>query len=158
MTPADLPLSYRLFMAAYRWRRAAPSAPATLRVPLSRARVALVSSAGLVVSGDRPFDLGLRGGDCSWRTIASVDQATLTVHHRSDAFDRAPLAEDLNVVFPIDRLRALMAAGEIGELAPRHLSFMGSITAPGRLIRETAPAAAALFAADRVDVALLVPV
>jgi D-proline reductase (dithiol) PrdB len=154
----DLPFSYRLFMAAYRWRRTAPSAPAALRVPLSRARVALVSSAGLVASGDRPFDLAIRGGDCSWRTIASVDPATLTVHHRSDAFDRAPLADDLNVVFPVDRLRALMAAGEIGEVAPRHLSFMGSITAPGLLIRETAPAAAAVLVADRVDVALLVPV
>lgn len=158
MTPADLPLSYRLFMAAYRWRRAAPSAPAPLRVPVARARVALVSSAGLVAAGDRPFDLALRGGDCSWRTIASVDPATLTVHHRSDAFDRAPLAGDLNVVFPVDRLRALMAAGEIGEVAPRHLSFMGSITAPGRLVSETAPAAAAVFVTDRVDVALLVPV
>lgn len=31
----------------------------------------------------------------------------------------------------------------IGEVAPRHLSFMGSITAPGRLIRDTAPDAVA---------------
>jgi D-proline reductase (dithiol) PrdB len=156
---ADLPLSYRLLLATYRWRRATPSAPARLRVPLARARVALVSSAGLVAPGDTPFDLAIRGGDCSWRTIAAtIDPATLTIHHRSDAFDRAPLAADRNVVFPIDRLRALVAAGDIGELAPRHLSFMGSITAPGRLIRESAPAAAAVFVADQVDVALLVPV
>jgi D-proline reductase (dithiol) PrdB len=156
---ADLPLSYRLLLAAYRWRRAAPSAPAALRVPLARARVALVSSAGLVAAGDTPFDLAIRGGDCSWRTIAAaIDPTALTVHHRSDAFDRAPLADDLNVVFPLERLRALVAAGDIGAVAPRHLSFMGSITAPGRLIRESAPAAAALLVADQVDVALLVPV
>ena len=31
---------------------------------------------------------------------------------------------------------------EIGEVAPRHASLMGSITAPGRLIRRTAPAVA----------------
>jgi D-proline reductase (dithiol) PrdB len=155
----DLPLSYRLLLAAYRWRRGAQSAPAALRVPVSQARVALVSSAGLVAPGDTPFDLGIRGGDWSWRTIATaVDPATLTVHHRSDAFDRAPLADDLNVVFPVGRLRTLVATGEIGALAPRHLSFMGSITAPGRLIRESAPAAAAALVADDVDVALLVPV
>jgi hypothetical protein len=34
---------------------------------------------------------------------------------------------------------------------------MGSITAPGRLVAETAPQAADLLAADGVDVALLVP-
>jgi len=40
----------------------------------------------------------------------------------------------------------------------RHLSFMGSITAPGRLMRRTAPEAARALQADGVDVALLVPV
>ncbi len=159
MTPADLPLSYRLLLAAYRWRRGAPAPPAALRVPVSEARVALVTSAGLVAPGDRAFDLDLRGGDPSWRLIGSaVDTAALSVHHRSDAFERASLAADLNVVFPLDRLRALAAAGEIGGVAPRHLSFMGSITAPGRLVRESAPAAAAALVADAVDVALLVPV
>jgi hypothetical protein len=43
-------------------------------------------------------------------------------------------------------------------LAPRHLSFMGSITAPGRLVAESAPEAAQLLVDDGVDVALLVPV
>jgi hypothetical protein len=35
---------------------------------------------------------------------------------------------------------------------------MGSITAPGRLIRDSAPAMADLLVEDQVDVALLVPV
>jgi D-proline reductase (dithiol) PrdB len=35
---------------------------------------------------------------------------------------------------------------------------MGSITAPGRLIKQSAPAAAALLVEDHVDVALLLPV
>jgi hypothetical protein len=35
---------------------------------------------------------------------------------------------------------------------------MGGITAPGRLIKHTAPAAARGLAADGVDIALLVPV
>ena len=46
---------------------------------------------------------------------------------------------------------------EIGSLNTRHVSFMGSITAPGRLLSETAPAAAAFLAADAVDVAMLIP-
>ena len=35
---------------------------------------------------------------------------------------------------------------------------MGSITAPGRLVRDTAPAAANWLEADQVEAALLVPV
>jgi hypothetical protein len=35
---------------------------------------------------------------------------------------------------------------------------MGSITAPGRFIRDTAPEAAQLFVEDEVDLALLIPV
>jgi len=43
-------------------------------------------------------------------------------------------------------------------VAPRHLSFCGAITAPGRLRKEAAPAAAQLLVDDGVDVALLFPV
>ena len=68
------------------------------------------------------------------------------------------MTADIDVVFPLDSLKALVANGEIGDVAPRHLSFMGSITAPTRLVRESAPAAADLLVADQVDVALLVPV
>ena len=80
------------------------------------------------------------------------------MHHKSDAYDPAPLAADRNVAFPLDRLRALAAAGAIGDVAPRHLSFMGSITRPERLIEEFAPVAATLLESDGVDTALLVPV
>ena len=68
------------------------------------------------------------------------------------------LGEDPNLAFPLDRLRELTAAGRIGEVNRRHLSCMGSITAPGRLMRDTAPSAARLLVEDGVDAALLVPV
>ena len=56
------------------------------------------------------------------------------------------------------RLRELGRSGRIGSVNHRHISFMGSITAPGRLVKQTAPEAARLLAADGVDAALLVPV
>jgi D-proline reductase (dithiol) PrdB len=68
------------------------------------------------------------------------------------------MRRDPNLAFPLDRLHELEARGRIGSVAPRHLSFSGSITAPGSLIRDTAPQAAGLLAEDAVDVALLVPV
>jgi D-proline reductase (dithiol) PrdB len=159
MRPADLPLTYRLFLRTYAWRRCEAVPSPGLRRPIAEARVALVTSAGLVLPGDPPFDLDARGGDCTFRTIpADAALASLSVHHRSSAFERSGLETDRNVAFPLDRLHALAAAGVIGAVAPRHVSFMGSITAPGPLISDSAPAAAALLAADQVDVALLVPV
>jgi len=159
MLPADLPLRYRFLLRTYRWRRAETVAAARLRRPVTEARVALVTSAGFVAPGDSPFDLDLAGGDASFRTIAGdVLLEALSMHHKSDAYDPAPIALDRNVAFPLDRLRAVAAAGAIGEVAPRHLSFMGSITQPERLIEEFAPTAAALLAGDGVDIALLVPV
>jgi D-proline reductase (dithiol) PrdB len=158
-TLSSLPVWLRATLMAYPWRRIPEMPPAILARPLSTARVALVSSAGLVPPGADPFDDRVRGGDVSYRIVpGDIDVATLEESHRSSAFDRAGLAADRNVVFPLDRLRELAARGAIGEVAPRHLSFMGSITAPGRLIRQTAPEAAARLVEDGVEVALLVPV
>jgi D-proline reductase (dithiol) PrdB len=68
------------------------------------------------------------------------------------------MRQDPNLAFPIDRLNEVEQAGRIGSVSDRHLSFMGSITAPGRLVRETAPEAARWLVEDGVDAALLVPV
>lgn len=159
MHPNNLPLWERAFIATYRWRRVKPIPVTRLTKPLAECRVALVTTAGLVPEDAAPFDLHRPGGDPSFRVIeADAALSALAIVHRSDAFDRAAVLADRNVAFPLDRLRELGATGVIGEVAPRHLSFMGSITAPGRLVTETAPEAAALFEADRVDIALLAPV
>jgi D-proline reductase (dithiol) PrdB len=155
----QLRLSDRLFVGTYPWRRIDPVPWSRPRKPLADSRLALVSSAGFVLPSQEPFDHGMRGGDFSWREIpADTDVRTLVETHRSGAFDHSGLAHDPNVAFPIDRVRELADAGRIGSVNRRHLSFMGSITAPGRLIRQTAPEAAQLLVDDGVDIALLVPV
>ena len=156
---SDLPLWLRAVLKAYPWRRIDPVPSTPLRRPLSQCRVALVTTAGLVPPGEAPFDEAVKGGDFSYRVIrGGADVRTLTEHHRSESFDHAGILEDANLAFPLDRLRELAARGDIGEVAPRHLSFMGSIPAPGRLSARTAPEAAELLVQDQVDVALLVPV
>ena len=155
----ELRLSDRIFVRTYRWRRIDPVPWTPLPRPLAECRLALVTSAALVLPDQEPFDDEVRGGDTSFREIpADTDVKTLIETHRSQSFDHAGIARDPNVAFPIDRARELAAAGRIGEVNRRHLSFMGSITAPGRLIRDSAPAAARLLVEDGVDVALLVPV
>ena len=156
---SDLPFWLRAFLKTYPWRRIDPVPSAPLRRPLTESRVALVTTGGLVAPGGAPFDEGVMGGDSSYRVIGSdVDVRALSEHHRSESFDHAGIQQDRNLAFPLDRLRELAASGEIGEVAPRHLSFMGSITAPRRLTTKSAPEAAQLLALDQVDVALLVPV
>jgi D-proline reductase (dithiol) PrdB len=156
---SEFSLSVRLFLKAYRWRRIDPVPWTPLPKPLSECRMALVSSAGFVAPGQEPFDDGFRGGDHSFREIPhDIDVATLINTHRSDSFDHRPVEQDPNLAFPLDRLRELAAEGRIGALSPRHLSFMGSITAPRRLVRDTAPAAVEALVADGVEAALLVPV
>jgi D-proline reductase (dithiol) PrdB len=155
----ELPLSTRLFLRAYPWRRIAPTPWSPLRKPAAECRVALVSSAGFVLPGQPPFDDTIRGGDCTFRVIpGTADVRTFIDCHRSESFDHRGMRQDPNLAFPLDRLRELAADGIVGQAAPRHLSFMGSITAPGRLIRDTAPAAVDTLVADQVDLALFVPV
>jgi D-proline reductase (dithiol) PrdB len=156
---SQLPLKYRVYLRSYRWRRVEPVPCARLAKPIEECRVALVSSAGLVAPGDRPFDVEMKGGDPSWRIIPrGVEVDRLEEGHRSAAFDRSGLAVDRNLALPLDRLEEMAAAGEIGDVAPRHVSLMGSVTAPSRLIRHSLPRIVTELLEDGVDVALLAPV
>lgn len=156
---SEFPLRWRVFLRGYPWRRIDPVPWAELARPLAEARVALVSSAGLVPPDQPPFDERVAGGDWSHRVLpADVALDSLVESHRSELFDHAGIAADRNLALPLDRLRELAAAGTVGEVAPRHVSIMGSLTAPGRLVRHTAPEVAALLRADGVDAAALVPV
>ena len=156
---SEFPLKYKLFLKAYPWRRIDPVPWAPLKKPLKDSRAAIVSSAGLVGPDQEPFDDSIRGGDFSYREIPDdTDVYTLMDTHRSDLYDHTGLRQDPNLAFPLDRFRELVRDGRIGSSSRRHLSFMGSITAPGRLIKKTAPAAVRKLVEDGVDIALLVPV
>ncbi len=83
-----LSLSYRLFMKAYRSRSVDWSPRGHLAEPLSQARLALITTAGLHLAEQPPFDNGLRGGDFSFRELpVSVDIQRLVITHRSAAFE-----------------------------------------------------------------------
>lgn len=155
----DMDLKLKLFMRGYPWRRLDEIAPAHRVKDLAACRVALVSSAGLVAPGQEPYDSKIKGGDWSWRSIpGDIDVRSLTEHHRSDSWDHKGIEADRNMGMPLDRLRELAAAGVIGDVAPRHISVMGSVTAPGRFIRKTVPEIVEALTADGVDIALMVPV
>jgi len=156
---SEFRLKDRLFLSAYRWRRIDPVPWTPLVKPLATSRLALVSSAGFIAPGQEPFDGSIRGGDPSFREIpADLSPMSLINTHRSQSFDHAGLEEDPNLALPLKRVRELVGEGRIGEVNHRHLSFMGSLTATGRFVRETVPEAVGKLVEDGVDVALLVPV
>jgi D-proline reductase (dithiol) PrdB len=121
--------------------------------PLSERRVAIVSSAGLVVRGDRVF----RGRDPDYRAIPATTQPNdLLCSHISINFDRNGFQEDWNVVFPLDRLNELAAEGAIGSVAATHYSFMGA-TDPVQMVNGAKQVTGKLQA-DGVDAVLLTSV
>ena len=134
-----------------------------VQVPLTRARVALLSTAGLSMRDDRPFDMELERknplrGDPSWRRLAS-DATSATIHANHLHIDTGFIERDLNVALPLDRLRELVAAGEVGSMARSHYSIMGyQGNDTSELEQKSAPEIAAAMKSDEVDLALLAPV
>jgi len=127
-------------------------------VPLRRATIALVTLAGVHLKTQPPFDMQNPDGDASLRVIPELaDSGDLTITH--DYYDHTAADRDVNVIFPIARLRELAAAGWIGRAAPRQIGAMGHILGAEtrRLVAETAPAIARLLREDGVDYVVLVP-
>jgi D-proline reductase (dithiol) PrdB len=52
-----------------------------------------------------------------------LESSNLMVTH--DHYDHADADQDINVVFPIDRLRELKEDGFIGGIARKHIGYMG---------------------------------
>jgi hypothetical protein len=89
-------------------------------------------------------------------TVLAHADHNVTVAHASANFDRAGVAADLNVVYPIDRLRELAAEGVIGGVAETHFTVMGSTDPAG--MTEAAEQIAGQLRQERIDAVLLSPV
>lgn len=120
---------------------------------ISSSRVAIVSTAGLHRASDTPF----RGGAGNYRIIpADIDPRELRMSHVSTNFDRIGFQHDVNVAFPIERLRELVAAGTVGGTATYHYSFMGAT--PPEAMEASARELAGVLKGDGVDAVLLIGV
>ena len=122
-----------------------------LKRPVAQASIAIVSTAGVHLCSDKPFDLQT---DTSFRIIPRTSSSTevcLTHEH----YDRRDALRDLNLVFPLERLLELEAEGTIGRVAGVHYGFgfihnPEDLLAPGRKIGP-------LLAQAAVDLVILVP-
>ena len=122
--------------------------------PLAASRLAIVTTAGVHRRSDRAFG----PGDQSYRVIPSdTPTADIVQSHTSIGFDRVPTMQDLNISFPIDRLRELVARGELAALAPTHYSFMGAQRDTVRIDAETGPEVGRRLRDEGVELALITP-
>lgn len=131
---------------------------APLRKPLRETVIALVTTAGVHVKGQPPFDMDDPNGDPSFRVIpASMKTEELIITHKY--YDHSAADKDLNVVLPLDRLKELKAEGLIGRIAPFVYGFMGHIDGPhvDTLVKQTAPEVARLLTRDGAEAVVLTP-
>ncbi len=136
---------------------------APVEKPLSDCKVALLSTAGLSMKGDTPFDMEFERqnptkGDPSWRRIRG-DARTGDVEAHHLHIDTSYIDRDLNVALPLERLQAMADEGSVGEVAASHYSVMGfQGNDPSTLENVSAPEIADAMRSEEVDLALLAPV
>lgn len=119
---ADVPEPERSYMAGLECIPYAHQAFTPAAAPDER-HVAIVSSAGLIIRGQRPT----LANDTGYRSIASdVADNDVLCSHVSVNFDRSGFQQDINVMLPRDRLTELEAEGSIGKAAQTHYAFMGA--------------------------------
>lgn len=153
----------RMPALARRWGRtfaavAGDSAPLVrLKKPLSACRLALVTTGGVHLRAQPPFDMGDSRGDPSLRAIPAATPADqLVITH--DYYDHRDAERDLNILFPLALARELVARGALGGLGTSY-GLMGHVEPPhvATLLRRTAPDLARRLRQEQVDAVLLTP-
>ena len=118
---------------------------------------ALATSGGLYLKASQPpFDTESIHGDTSFREIPkTVRQQEIGIAHAH--YDHSLAEQDINIVFPIERLIELENEGIIGKLADTHYSF-SYVNDAVSLVQETVPKFISHIKAAGIDVLFLVPV
>lgn len=112
---------------------------------LSRACVSIVSASGVHLKEQKPFNIEDDLGDLTYRLIGE-DAASEELMISHPRYDHEDADRDVNIVFPIDRLRELVEEGFIGCIARKHVGFMGYTMRLKEMYEQMAPAIA-----DEID-------
>lgn len=148
---------FEKFVNEFPWVENESTPWAELKNSLKESKIAVVSTGGLYVKGDKPFEIQDRQDvDESYREIpVDIESDNLEIAH--EHYEKRYAEEDINSVFPVERLKELEAAGFIGELSDINFSITGFIPEPEELF-ETGKMIASRLAELEVDAVLIVPV
>ena len=134
--------------------RAAPPGPA---INLGQSRLALISSAGAYLADSQePFDAPNPLGDYGIRLFPSTIPVN-RIAYAHDHFDHTAVIQDHQVLLPLQHLADMVVEGEVGELAPSVISFMGYQPDAERVVIELIPTIVDVALTEQIDAALLVP-
>ena len=132
-----------------------------LSKPVAECTVALISSGGIALKSDTPFDQeGERRnpwwGDPSYRIIPrGTKSEDIRVYHMH--IDPRSAEQDINCLLPLERLDDLVRAGKVGKSASSHYSYMGYLLDPKELLAKSIPSIIEHLRQESVDVAVFIP-
>lgn len=129
---------------------------AKMKKPLSESRLTFVSTAGVQPKNSLPFDTVHPVGDYTFRRVPSDSKVEdLEIHQLK--YPTVGAKKDLNVIFPIERLREFVQEKIIDGLTENFYSFIGYNMDAGRLEQTLAEDIADAVEAEKPDAALLAP-
>ncbi len=129
---------------------------AKLAKPLSESRLTFVSTAGVQPKNTMPFDTVHPVGDYTFRRVPTNSKTSnLEIHQLK--YPTFGAEKDLNVIFPIERLRELVDEKFIGSLTENFFSFIGYNMDAQKLEKTLAENIADAVEAEKPDVVLLAP-
>ncbi|QOY34974.1 glycine/sarcosine/betaine reductase selenoprotein B family protein [Anaerobacillus isosaccharinicus] len=126
--------------------------------PLHEMTIMIVSTSGVHLNEQEPYNTDPAEGDATFRIIpGDVDPKDLTVTHSApkDHYNTDYPKEDINCVFPIDRLREMVEDGDLGGVAEKHLTMMGYSMRLNKINKETIPALVKEVVRSKADAVLL---
>jgi D-proline reductase (dithiol) PrdB len=129
-----------------------------LTTDVAQSRLALITTGGVHLRSQPPFDMLDPQGDPTFREIPQdTVLSDLMITH--NYYDHTDADKDINIILPVERVYDLKQAQDIGAVNWRHFSFMGHILKHhiDTLMHESAPAVAAALKQDEVDIAILTP-
>lgn len=133
-------------------RRCVPYTP--VFKPLNQMNISLVTTAGVRLQSQEPYND--EGDERFYVVPGNLDFADLTANYASPAnYDITDTLQDINVVFPLERLRELKEAGIIGGIANKHIVSMGYTMKLKKVYEETVPAIARELERSNTDGVIL---
>ena len=140
----------------YQWTINETAPLARLQKALDQCRVTLLTSGGVSHCTMPNFNPDARNDHRLDELTRDVSSSDFEIN--DSYYDHRDAEQDLNCVFPIDRLRELAKQNEIGSIAPRFWSgFMGRIYNRTKVIEESAPAFVEKLREDAVDILVAAP-
>jgi D-proline reductase (dithiol) PrdB len=132
-----------------------------MKRPLRESVFSLVTSAGMYMKKDPPFDMEREKREPTWGDPTSREiprtatEADIDVNHLHVRYDC--IKEDMNVMLPVTRFSEFEEEGIIGKLAPTCYSFYGFQLNPKVLLEETMPKVSSRLKEEGVEAVFLTP-